>query len=1110
MIKIYYWRDVIGDNEQFEPYHRDIEDLLAGNYASLSLEKLRTRSQPSIYSIRVGKEKATRILFTQYKSSICLLDVVLNHDYDKSRFLKHPAILKAFLKKISEDLPAIEQLPQDSALPEMEFVPHLRLDGLEASPIDVCSMTPLGNYQHHLVEFNTDQNQTLEKPLPLILLGPAGSGKTCVALSLLSKHTLKHYKPGSSPAIYITQSETLVKEMRRDWNDTTPVELQSSVLFKTYDDVLIDQLDPKITLVKESHFVTWYKDKYKKKLTSASDDGSLDTKSIWMELRIRSGYSEEGYLELGERQSSVDSKGRQLICGCYNAYMSFLKTNNLVSPALQDLSPSNYSLVVVDEAQDMSYGQLNQLRLFAPKSQIAFLLGEHQILFDGKSRFNYLKQLFFANKTDVSISRLLLNYRSSPAVLNVANGLINLKYQVTGGAADKEESAAMIPANKENLGNGKAEWLSPESKDVAFYCKLASTNSDVAVITWPDFITDAKELFNTPLVLTPPESKGLEFDIVIFWRPFDNADCYRACEKLSEMSSLQANVGGHRAKKGQSFESLLPYFNELITAVTRAEKQMIMIQGKQHKARLLTDAIKAIMMPEKPGPDIKCEVLPVAATNELAPAFLTPSPVVSSRGSWEKRVMSFIKKGNLELARTTYVEKIDPSDQGFEIFYANHTKSHAPPSSGELVNHKNIKLTHQPKVGVRSKSSLPNKEVQDSKIFPKICELLANNRISYPEKIDRFIGFLREDLEIMQDPLVTEWIKDELRVKGDKDIENTFLFKLTIDMGYHKILFHIINSRPDLVAVIPKETWEGGITKNTVFKHATPLYFLANFLEGRRMLEVLINKHPETIAAISPTVWSLPLTEGHNKNMSTLYRMVVSPQGLTLLYALINKCPEVIRKIPYEGWYQRLPKESSSANLSVLYILTTNPDGLRCLNELFKKFPNIAKNIPEEAWTTYVPINSIEDAASPLLNVLLNGSVLGLTNTISLLDDNGFDRISKEQWDKLLTSPLCAAEKTVFVPALMVGKLRKEAIESMKKRYLNFAASWDECNMLDGHKKRPKLEKRINSTPSFFDSTARFPEQSSKAVESSDVSAAAGSSEEVGFTPNHSGGFSKD
>ena len=38
------------------------------------------------------------------------------------------------------------------------------------------------------------------------------------------------------------------------------------ILFKTYDEVLMEPLDPKITLVKESHFVTWYKDKYKKKL----------------------------------------------------------------------------------------------------------------------------------------------------------------------------------------------------------------------------------------------------------------------------------------------------------------------------------------------------------------------------------------------------------------------------------------------------------------------------------------------------------------------------------------------------------------------------------------------------------------------------------------------------------------------------------------------------------------------------------------------------------------------------------------------------------------------------------------------------------------------------
>ena len=1043
MREIYYWRDVIGDNEQFEPYQSDIQRLLAGECRALSLEILKGRSQPSIFSIHVGKNKSTRILFIQYGSTIVLLDVVLNHDYHKSRFLKHPAILKAFLKKIGQQISDSDSFAPDSALPEMTFVAHPGLDGLNNSASDVIEMTPLSNYQDHLIEFNIEQNLTLEKPLPLILLGPAGSGKTCVALSMLSKHTLKHYKPGSAPAIYITQSEALVKEMQRDWNDTTPVELQGSVLFKTYDDVLKSQLDSKTTLVKESHFVTWYKDKYKKKSAAASDDGPLDTKSIWMELRIRSGYSEEGYLELGERQSAVEPQGRKLICACYDAYVSYLKTCNLVSPALHVLSPGEFSLVVVDEAQDMSYGQLNQLRLFAPKSQIAFLLGEHQILFDGKSRFNYLKQVFFANKIDVSVSKLRLNYRSSPAVLQVANGLINLKYQATGGAVDKDESAAMISANKENIGNGKAEWLLPDSKEVAFYQKLASTNADVAVITWPDYILEAKKLFNTPLVLTPSESKGLEFPMVIFWRPFDNADCYRACEKLSEMSLSEAKVVGNRAKKGQGFESSLPYFNELITAVTRAEEQVVIIQAKQHKVRLLIDALKAIMMPEKPSQAINCEVLPTAAAAVQVPVSLPPVPVKSSRSSWEKRVIFFIKKNNLVLARSTFVEKIDSSGHAFEAFYAKYAKAGAPELPAEIASPKKTRLKMDLKVGACTVSSEAEEDCQVYKVNQYLHELLIDPKLSSAGKLHQLKELLLHDMGCMQDPFATEWLKKELKTGGDKGIEKTFLFDLASDERCQKILAHMVINRPDLIAEIPSKAW-GAFIEKGISKHTSPMYCLANSTLGRRILEALIINYPKIVAAIPPMAWARSLTVGPNENTSPLYWVVASPQGLNVLRALIDKCPEVIRNIPLEAWYQRRTKAAMNEfNLSVLYILTTNILGLEFLKGLFTKYPDIARNIPAHAWTTYTSFNGIVNGASPLLGVLINGSILGLVDIIIKFKPSGFDDISAKDWLSLLTSILPTEGKEFFLSALLAGKPRREAVDSMVSRYPNFAAIWN-------------------------------------------------------------------
>ncbi len=93
MAKIYYWRDVVGDLEPFRAYQDQIDQLLAGDYKALHLERLQGSKKHPVYSIRVNSERGTRLLFTVVDGKICMLEVVLNHDYHKSRFLGRGGLL---------------------------------------------------------------------------------------------------------------------------------------------------------------------------------------------------------------------------------------------------------------------------------------------------------------------------------------------------------------------------------------------------------------------------------------------------------------------------------------------------------------------------------------------------------------------------------------------------------------------------------------------------------------------------------------------------------------------------------------------------------------------------------------------------------------------------------------------------------------------------------------------------------------------------------------------------------------------------------------------------------------------------------------------------------
>ena len=99
--KVYYWRDIYGDLEKFAPYFSTLERLMQGERSGLHLERLRSSANPPIYSIRVNERD--RLLFTLHQDSICLLDVVLNHDYEKSVFVRHPQKVQAFVKTMIDD-----------------------------------------------------------------------------------------------------------------------------------------------------------------------------------------------------------------------------------------------------------------------------------------------------------------------------------------------------------------------------------------------------------------------------------------------------------------------------------------------------------------------------------------------------------------------------------------------------------------------------------------------------------------------------------------------------------------------------------------------------------------------------------------------------------------------------------------------------------------------------------------------------------------------------------------------------------------------------------------------------------------------------------------------
>ncbi|MCX7117858.1 MAG: hypothetical protein NTW94_08195 [Legionellales bacterium] len=551
MARVYYWHDLMGDFERFAPYRSTLLKLLQGEYDALSLEKLRTPSRHPIFSIRINR--SDRILFTTCAGKAYLLDVVLGHHYEDSSFLQR-GVLNAFLS--TKETCAFEPMGEEKLL-------------IDAAPVDdVLDPIPLVYFQRQFIELNTNQQAAIQATLPTVVSGPAGSGKTCIALSMLVSYVREH-RDHPSPPMYICQSNHLCRLMQESWNEIAHERgFRTDVLFITYKSMLLAR---GLTLADENDFKTWLD-----ALSPKSHDliRSLKANDLWREFRIRSGYSDEEYTHLGQRRSLISRpEDRRTLCALYSRYLQHLKAKHIFSA---DLCPLDvdiaYPLVVVDEAQDFSYEQLQSLNQLA-RGQIAYLLGEHQILFDGKSRLIYLKDMLHKAKLRTCIVHLPASYRCPQRVLDIANALVELKNQCTGGAVDKGESQEMC-VSPELLGTtGNATWLHPDDKEAIERLRGTSMhNAQFAVVTDHEHLEQAREQFETSVIFTPSQIKGLEYNTVVLYKLFDSAYFQAAGKKLHTKST--ETVPRHRAKSGEADESFLVPFNEAITATTRAKMDL--------------------------------------------------------------------------------------------------------------------------------------------------------------------------------------------------------------------------------------------------------------------------------------------------------------------------------------------------------------------------------------------------------------------------------------------------------------------------------------------------------------------------------------------------------
>lgn len=926
-MKIYYLQDPSGGLDKFMKYKDTIEKFInrGARAHGLNLEKLRISDKTSLYSIRI--DGVARILMVKYQGHYCLVDVVENHEYDKSRFIKNPQLFKRLLSTAGEaiELPPIdawihadaaagacsggqkswrwEAADVDDELPAVSEPWNLML----SKPLD---------YQGQFIALSTQQEGVLERrSLPLIVAGHGGSGKSMIALSMLSQYLREHNDGAEAFRIlYVCESAELVKEMKKIWAEMLGEHhpFADRVEFKTYAQMIVEQLGiHEENILAKEDFLAWYARITPPKAISISGD------IMWQECRIRSGYkNDEAYIKLGERRSNLPQEAlgeRAFVCEVYHRFLRSTIKADTRCPALEDLKQAirqYYQLIAVDEAQGLSFAQLRFLYDLS-QGNIAFFVGHNQTTEDNISRLPFLKDLLFEHGYDEkNLTSLGPTYRCSQAVTLLANELIRIKYLLTGGAPDTQTQ--MLEVADTSLAPGTASLFDPaNTTETARFSELAHRNADVFVVTHADYVKEASALFRTGQVFTPEGVRGLGARVVILWRLLDDDRALSAAHDMGSEKMSSPQRSGHRAKPGVGNRQYEAFCNALIVAATRAMDHVVLFQNDHHRITPLMSRLRQALKTTQGRTDGLSEMTP------------------STEEAFARKALELYQRGHRQQALGIFERNLGGKSDQFETFIiAQASRFKDTASTDEVMRmYPADELVESGGPGTDSAPHpcLSGAGVPEESIAPLERHIAALPVTGGPSELK-------------------QQLKEALSSRNGKEIGRLFMNLET--MALLQDLFD------DLFASI-----QGGLAWIGNKKTLRPLWFdlASNTEHGVLIFQRLVHMG----LFIGDDIWRfIPKKDpGAFPEYSFLYWLLLTPEGHAILTELLTK-QDISTILTSDFLMKGIPGHPSVCPLSMIF---TSEPGLKLLSYLIKKYPKVFKDIPAKTWLNLHPTIQSED-----------------------------------------------------------------------------------------------------------------------------------------------------
>lgn len=541
-----------------------VEQLSQADFNSAEVKKM---PGTGFYRARLDYENRLLFRFASYKNKkyLLLLEVIYNHEYNKSRFLRGA--------KIDE-----EKFIEVPSLADVNESDHVELNYVNPS-----------SQRFHLLDkvisFDDYQNEIFRLKPPVIIIGSAGSGKTVL--------TLEKLKTLRGRVLYVTLSSFLVENSANLYSSNQYKNDDQEVDFLSFRDFCSTLYILAGKEMNQHFFERWMQ-------TRAHIYGIKDVHKLFEEFRgVLTGMdvdkpclSRNEYLELGVRRSIFLGAERGTVYDAFEKYLEFIRENgfydlNMVSFEYLKYCNPVYDFVVIDEAQDFTNIQLF-LILNTLKEKGSFILcgDSNQIVHPNFFSWTNVKSMFYKqDMTDQDIKVLRANYRNSAGITSIANRLLKIK-NARFGSIDKE-STYMIEAVGEEPGEVVLLNDGEKARQMLNDQTSCSTRFAVLVMRQEDK-AEAKKIFKTPLLFSVHESKGLEYENIIILN-FINDYAREFNEIISDIDGNEVDnedivFSRFRDKTDKSLETYKFYINSLYVAITRGIKNIYLVESNQkHK-----------------------------------------------------------------------------------------------------------------------------------------------------------------------------------------------------------------------------------------------------------------------------------------------------------------------------------------------------------------------------------------------------------------------------------------------------------------------------------------------------------------------------------------------